>query len=190
MRHLPIGAAFAVAVSAGFYPRGALAAGPETAAGPTTEAPMPEYPPPSTRWKVAGVGLGAASVFYGLGAGASYLFPDTPGMKDLRMPVIGPWLAISHNQCASNDASCGTILLVARAFLLALDGAAQAGSLAVMVEGLLMPTESVAATPGPRAPTTPPPGKPTPGTGDKNLFWVPTPMTVGAGLGAGVVGRF
>src|SRR5205823_4321704 len=99
------------------YPWRAGAQTPETTpAADAAEAPPPEYPPPSTRWKVAGVGLGATAVFYGAGVGASYLFPDTPGMTDLRKPVIGPWVAISHNQCADTDTSCGTVLLVARAF--------------------------------------------------------------------------
>lgn len=189
MRRLPVGAALVVAISAAFFPRSAVAEAPSVQA--TSDAPPPEYPPPSTRWKVAGVGLAAAAVFYGMGTGVSYLYPDTPGMKDLRKPVIGPWLAISHNECPITDTSCGTAILILRAFLSALDGAAQAGSLVVMVEGFFMPTEVALAAPGQRAPSTPPPAKPSPGSGDKNLFWVPTPMTVGAGgVGVGVVGRF
>jgi hypothetical protein len=164
-----------------------------------SESEPPEYPPPSARWKVAGVGLGAAAVFYGAAAGLSYVYPDEPGMKDLRTPIVGPWVGISHNGCSASEPDCSTILVAVRSLLMALDGVAQVGSLAVVLEGIFMPTEQVAAMPAaePRrapsspAPTTPPPSTPTPGRGDKNLFFVPTPMTVGVrGIGLGVVGRF
>jgi hypothetical protein len=159
----------------------------------------PEYPPPSTRWKVAGVGLGAAAAFYGAAAGLSYVYPDEPGMKDLRSPIVGPWIGISHNGCSASEPDCSTVLVAIRSVLMALDGVAQVGSLAVVLEGIFMPTQQVASTPRtePRrapsnpAPTTPPPSTPNPGRGDKNLFFVPAPMTVGLrGIGLGVVGRF
>ena len=160
-------------------------------AAPTVEPEIPDYPPPSTRWKVAGVGLVAAGVFYGAGAGLSYLYPDVPGMTDLRKPVIGPWQGIVHGGCGS-DLDCSTVLVVVRGVLMALDGAAQAGSLAVMLEGLFMPTQEPPARPAgePDAPI-PPPKKPAPGGDDKNLFFLPMPLTVGqGGVGVGIVGRF
>jgi hypothetical protein len=160
-------------------------------ATPAVEPEAPDYPPPSTRWKVAGVGLLAAGVFYGAGAGLSYVYPDVPGMTDLRKPVIGPWLGVAHSGCGS-DPDCSNVLVAVRTVLMVLDGAAQAGSLAVMLEGLFMPTQEPPARPAgePDAPA-PPPAKPAPGRGDKNLFFLPMPMTVGqGGIGAGVVGRF
>jgi hypothetical protein len=161
-------------------------------AAPAAEPEAADYPPPSTRWKVAGVGLVAAGVFYGAGAGLSYVYPDVPGMTDLRKPVIGPWLGVAHSGCGS-DPDCSTVLVVVRTVLMALDGAAQAGSLAVMLEGLFMPTQEATSRPASEVPAapTPPPTKPAPGGGDKNLFLVPMPMTVGqGGIGAGIVGRF
>jgi hypothetical protein len=152
--------------------------------------PSEEYPPPSTRWKVAGVGLAAAAVFYGAGFGMSYAYPDVPGMKDLRTPVIGPWQGIANNGCVEGE-DCSKVLVVVRSILMALDGVAQAGSLVVVLEGLFMPTQEVSAAPAnetPRTPSAPAPAKPTPGSGDKNLFFVPMPMTVGTrGVGVGVV---
>jgi hypothetical protein len=154
-----------------------------------TDVETPDYPPPSTRWKVAGVGLLAGAAFYGMGVGVSYLYPDVPGTKDLRIPVAGPWIALSHNGCGT-DLDCSNVLVAARAVLMVLGGAAQAGSIGVILEGLFMPTQEPAATPTlPRAPA-PAPRKPAP-SGDKNLFFIPTPMTVGAGgVGLGVVGTF
>ena len=153
------------------------------------EVEPPDYPPPSTRWKVAGVGLGSAAVFYGMGAGLSYVFPDVPGMKDMRIPVAGPWIAASHSGCGT-DPDCSNVLVVVSTVLMVLDGAAQAGSLGVMLEGLFMPTQEAPALPASTTPR-PPPSKPTPGGSEKNLFFVPGPMTVGGGgVGVGVVGRF
>jgi hypothetical protein len=162
----------------------------EPPAGETdVDVEAPDYPPPSTRWKVAGVGLLAGAAFYGMGVGVSYLYPDVPGTKDLRTPVVGPWIALSHNGCGS-DLDCTNVLVAARAVLMVLGGAAQAGSIGVVLEGLFMPTQEPPAAPAlPRAPA-PAPRKPAPG-GEKNLFFIPTPMTIGAGgVGLGVVGTF
>jgi hypothetical protein len=166
-------------------------------ATPAAAYEEPEYPPPSARWKVVAAGLGTTAVFYGAAAGASYVFPDTLGTNDLRKPVVGPWLAIVHGGCAEGD-DCSTALAVVRVFLTVLDGAAQAGGLAVALEGMFMPTQEWSAPrapsvapPKPTGPTGPTPATPSPGNGDKNLFLLPTPMTVGSGgIGVGIVGRF
>ena len=152
----------------------------------------PNYPPPSTRWAVAGVGLAATGVFYGMGAGLSYAYPDVPGMTDLRKPIIGPWLAVAHSGCG-NGSDCTDLLLAMRTVLMVLDGAAQAGSLAVVLEGLFLPTQEPPPAPPGASPSkrTAPPPKPAPGGSEKNLFFVPGPMTVGSGgVGLSVVGRF
>jgi hypothetical protein len=185
MRRVFAGLALASAVT--LFGSVARAEPPAAPAAPAEVEP-PDYPPPSTRWKVAGVGLGAAAVFYGAGAGLSYVYPDVPGMKDLRIPVAGPWIAASHSGCGT-DPDCSDVLVVFRTILMVLDGAAQAGSLGVMLEGLFMPTQEAPALPA--SPTPRPPSKPPPGGSEKNLFFVPGPMTVGAGgVGIGVVGRF
>jgi hypothetical protein len=167
-------------------------------ANSTTEIVPPAYPPPSTRWKGIAVGLGATAFFYGAGLGASYVFPDAPGMRDLRMPVAGPWLAIANNGCPADEPDCGPLLVVLRTVLFALDGVAQAGGLAVALESVFMPTqvsapassETAPAAPGESPPSPPPPSTPKPGD-NKNLFFLPTPMTVGTrGIGIGLVGRF
>src|SRR5450432_1855965 len=166
------------------------------AAAPGVEFEEPEYPPPSTRWKVLGAGLGTTAVFYGAALGSSYLFPDEPGMDQMKKPIIGPWLALANGGCPDGG-DCSTALAIVRVVFTALDGAAQAGGLAVALEGMFMPTQESGAPrapsvapPSPRAPapTTP---SPSPSNGDKNLFFLPTPMTVGAGgVGVGIVGRF
>jgi hypothetical protein len=161
------------------------------AAPPVVDFEEPEYPPPSTRWKVVAAGFGTTAVFYGAAAGASYIFPDTLGMNQMRTPVVGPWLAIADGGCPAGD-DCSTVLAIVRVILTTLDGAAQAGGLAVAFEGMFMPTQEWAM---PRAPSGAPPATqepaPAPGKGDKNLFLLPMPMTVGSGgVGVGIVGRF
>jgi hypothetical protein len=189
-----------VALALAFFSSSTAWAQNAPAAAPAVEYEAPEYPPPSTRWKVVTAGLGTTATFYGAAVAASYIFPEsvTPGTSQLRIPVVGPWLAIGKGGCAPGD-DCSTVLAVMRIILTSIDGAAQAGGLAVAVEGIFMPTQEVA--PGaPRAPSpAPSPGpstpspnpSPSPSNGDKNLFWIPTPMAVGsAGVGIGVVGRF
>lgn len=168
---------------------------PPAAATPAVDIEEPDYPPPSTRWKVVAAGLGTTAAFYGAAAGASYLFPDSLGIEQLRTPVIGPWLAIAKGGCAAGD-DCSTVLAIVRVLLTAFDGAAQAGGLAIALEGAFMPTQQWAApgrapTPVPSAPKAPAPSTPSPGPGDKNLFLLPTPMTIGSGgVGIGIIGRF
>ncbi|HKQ69003.1 MAG TPA: hypothetical protein VJT73_06680 [Polyangiaceae bacterium] len=162
------------------------------------EADVPLYPPPSTRWKMFGVGIGTTVAFYGAAVGLSVLYPDEPGFQDLRIPIVGPWMAVANNGCPADEPDCSEVFVVMRTLFGVLDGVAQAGGLAIAAEGLFMPTQVQAPLPNapsftPKAPSpsTPPPSTPTPSGSDKNLFLLPTPMTVGArGIGLGVVGRF
>lgn len=143
------------------------------------------------------VGLGATAFFYGAAAGVSYAFPDAPGARDLRLPVVGPWLAIAHNGCPADEPDCSPLMVIVRTVLSALDGAAQAGGLAVVMESVFMPTQvsspasSETAPAAPRPSPTPPPSPEQKPGENKNLFFLPTPMTLGVrGIGVGVVGRF
>jgi hypothetical protein len=190
----PLAASLAIAVGlAGSAARAQTA----PAAAPAADFEEPEYPPPSARWKVVVAGLGTTAAFYGAAVASSYIFTDTPGMNQMRTPIVGPWLAIGHGGCPAGD-DCSTALAIVRIVLTTLDGAAQAGGLAVALEGMFMPTQEwvaprapAGAPTAPKAPA-PAPATPSPGpsNGDKNLFLLPTPMTVGSGIGVGVVGRF
>jgi hypothetical protein len=169
--------------------------GVEFRTGPA-EKEAPAYPPPSARWGVMGIGLATSGFFYGGAVGASYIWPDMPGASDLRKPIIGPWIAISKSHtCAETDPDCSTVWIVLRAIAEGIGGVAQAGGVLVMLEGVFMPTQYTADTGVRRAPKAPAPSSPPPSNetkpGDKNLFWIPTPMAMGArGVGVGVVGNF
>ena len=169
------------------------------------EAELPEvtYPPPGARVAVTLAGLGTTALSYGAAVGMSFIYPDSPGAQDLRVPVVGPWLAIGHKGCASGEPDCNDLVVILRIVLSAIDGVVQAGGLAIAVEGLFMPTQQPLPPSAPRPPAerptgpmkvrpkapNPPPAAP-PGA-PKDLFLLPAPMTVGMrGLGVGIVGRF
>lgn len=156
-------------------------------------------PPASAQWKVVVGGLGATAVFYGLAQPFSYVWADSPGMMELRYPVVGPWMALANNTCPAGNPDCSTVWLVARGVLEVLDGIAQAGGLGVALEGIfLKTTPDIASRPGAPSrpqkknqPAPPPSENPlTPGT-PGNLFYIPKPMVVGQqGVGLGFLGVF
>ncbi len=166
-------------------------------------APVREYivdegkPPASAQWKVIAGGLGATAAFYGLAQPFSYGWSDSPGMKELRYPVVGPWMALANDKCSASDPDCSTLWLVARGVLEVIDGLGQAGGLAIALEGLFLtttPDKAVSPAPGQPRKKTPAPQPTesplTPGT-PGNLFYLPRPMPVGQqGIGLGVIGVF
>ena len=158
-----------------------------------SEPDAPAYPPPGARWGIIGIGLATTALTYGAAAGMSYAFPDAPGAKDLRTPIIGPWQAIAHNGCPPGD-ECSQVWIVMRSIGTAIGGLAQAGGILVAIEGIFLPTQYASDAPvrrAPKAPAEPTPSQEPPKSNDKNLFWMPTPMALGTGgVGLGVVGRF
>jgi hypothetical protein len=152
------------------------------------------YPPSSARVSVLLGGLAFTAAWWGIGVGTSAAFPDDPGMKDLRTPVAGPWMALSNNRCADDGCSLGDVV---RAVWFTVNGIGQAGGLALVLEGVVMRTggaEAPAAGPlAPRSPLAPSPESsppPDPNNG-KPLFFLPTPMVVGRdGMGVGWGGIF
>jgi len=157
------------------------------------EPDVTSYPPPIARWGIIGLGLATTGFFYGVGAGMSYGFPDAPGARDLRTPIVGPWMAIANNGCVPGE-DCTRVWVVMRTVATMIGGLAQAGGILVAIEGIFMPTQygsDVSAPRAPKAPSEAPTSPETPKPTDKNLFWIPTPIAVGTGgVGVGVVGRF
>jgi hypothetical protein len=99
-----------------------------------------QYPPPSARVYTLLGGLATTATWYGLALGSSYIWPDTVGAKDLRIPVAGPWIAFSHSGCGP-VADCHEAIVVIRAIATALDGVGQFGGLAIMSQGLFLSTQ-------------------------------------------------
>jgi hypothetical protein len=102
-----------------------------------------ELPPPESRWKTIGLGLGFAGVWY---AGAwglrEWAWSESPGAKDLRIPIVGPWMDMYKTGCPSNDTNCGKFGLVLRTVAVIVDGLGQIGGVAVALDGLFTPTAS------------------------------------------------
>ena len=98
-----------------------------------------DAPPPSARTYTIVGGLATTAAWYGLALGSSYLWPDTVGAKDLRIPVAGPWIAFSHSGCGP-VADCHEAIVVLRALATALDGIGQAGGLMLTAQGVFLPT--------------------------------------------------
>ncbi|HEX3850431.1 MAG TPA: hypothetical protein VHW01_05660, partial [Polyangiaceae bacterium] len=145
---LPLAGAIAVGLSAGFVARTAAAepssrsetseAGPRAASLPSVS--LDQYPPPSARRNLLIAGGVTVATWYGLALGSSYIWPDTVGAKDLRIPVAGPWIAFAHSGCGP-VASCSEALVVIRSIVTMLDGIGQASGLAFVGEGLFLPTQ-------------------------------------------------
>jgi len=108
----------------------------------TSAQPAPdELPPPSARWNGLIGGAATTAAWYGLALGSSYLWPDALGAKDLRIPVAGPWIAISHTGCGTVAlADCSKVVVVLRAIATTLDAIGQAGGIAIMGQSLFLPT--------------------------------------------------
>jgi hypothetical protein len=154
-------------------------------------------PPSSVRFPTVLGGLAVAGGFWGLGAASASIFDDQSGMRDLRTPVAGPWMAIANNRCESGGCSLGD---VARYIWFGFNGIGQVGGLALVLEAVLLRTGSSpepAATPSgttsPRPSLVPAPDSPAapPADPSKPLFFLPMPIVVGReGVGVGWGGVF
>lgn len=123
------------------------------AASARAEDPIPEFrapppaaalPPPGARTTTIVAGATTTVVSYGLALGASFLVAeeDHRGIKDLRIPVAGPWIALGKTGCPTSDPDCSVFPLVLGALVTILDGVVQVGGLAVVGEGLFLRTST------------------------------------------------
>ena len=100
------------------------------------------FPQPSAKIKLIGIGTGVFALSYGAALGSSYLFQNDTGAADLRIPVVGPWMKLGKTSlCDENDLNCSDALKITGAILAGLDGLLQAGGLALVLEGLFLPTQ-------------------------------------------------
>jgi hypothetical protein len=156
-----------------------------------------EKPPPSVRLPTLLGGLGLTAGFWALNTGSSYVFPDSSGMTQLRIPVAGPWMGLANNHCPDDGCDAGFYF---RTFYFIFSGIAQAGGIGVALESILVPTAAPGAVralprPGPTGPTEEAPDSPPPATDspppNKPLFFLPQPISFGKGsFGLGIGGLF
>lgn len=146
------------------------------------------YPPPEARLNTALAGLAITAAFYAPAFGASYMWPDSPGAEDLRIPVAGPWMKLFQTGCPDNDSNCSTFWMVTGAILVGIDGLGQAGGVGILLESAFMTTREPSAKSA----------VPLSGRVDfserprASSLWIrPVPYHAGSdGLGLGVVGIF
>lgn len=141
---------------------------------PVAEAPakVSPNPPSSVRLKLALGGVAVAGGAYAFSYAMASNFPEVPGANELKIPIVGPWLALGKSGCATDDPDCGA-KVVLRGFFLVIDGLAQIGGLGLVAEGVFMKTD-------PSAPKKP-----------AAAFTIrPTPLVTGSVTGIGFVGSF
>lgn len=134
---------------------------------PATEDPPPylgedlppEVPSSNTRTGVILTGLLLTGAFYGVSLASSFAWSDWQGAPAARVPVVGPFFAIGRFSCSydnpdydpngpddetnlptSMEPGCDTGDEVFRAILAGFSAVGQIGGLALLAEGLLMPT--------------------------------------------------
>jgi hypothetical protein len=138
-----------------------------------------ELPPDGARTRAILVGVALTAGWYGASVGTSYLWPDAPNARDLRLPVVGPWMALADVGCGSAESSCTTVTVITRTTLAVVSGIGQAGGLFAILEGMFMDTRSSAppAATGRDAARAP--------------SWAAAPVVLSnGGAGIEVVGRF
>jgi hypothetical protein len=116
---------------------------PKVASLPPVENDAPvELPDSSAPANHIIAGAATTAVWYGIAVGHSYLWSDNPGAEELRLPIVGPWLSLGETGCPKDDPDCSTVLVVVQAVLTTLSGVGQVGGLAIIGEGLFVPTRS------------------------------------------------
>jgi hypothetical protein len=129
------------------------------------------HPPPSVRLKLALGGIAVAGGAYAASYAMASNFPEVPGMTGLKVPLVGPWLALGKSGCATDDPDCGGKVIV-RGILLVIDGLAQLGGLGLIAEGVLVKTDASTTKKAPA------------------FTFRPTPLVTGNVTGLGFVGTF
>jgi hypothetical protein len=134
-------------------------------------APEDRYPPFSTRLKVFATGLAITTAAWIPTFAASRGWPEhtcvispagpivpgtntpgvppvpctsgPPGSNQLGIPIAGPWIMLSKSGCASDEPTCSVARPVVRGIFLVIDGVVQFAGLGLLVEALVMKTESM-----------------------------------------------
>jgi hypothetical protein len=151
-----------------------------------------ELPPDGARARVLITGAALTVGWYGVGVGTSYLWPDAKNARDLRVPVVGPWMALGSVGCGTHESNCRDAIVVVRTALAVLSGVGQAGGLLAFAEGLFMNTGNAAS----EAPSTPGgaarPRAERPQTPEQSQrpSWAAIPVALPDGAAIEVIGHF
>lgn len=106
------------------------------------------YPPSSVRVPIIVSGLLITGAAWGVAFGCGMGWPEVPGSKELRIPIVGPWLALGKSGCAPDDPDCGAKVYV-RGVLYVIDAITQLAGLGLVAQGIFMKTEAKAKSAAP-----------------------------------------
>jgi hypothetical protein len=98
------------------------------------------------------VGAAVTAGWYGVAVGTSYLWPDSDGASALRIPVVGPYMALAKTGCGEAETYCDTFGVVVRTVFTVLTAVGQTGGVLAMGEGLFLPTAPRARRASPEQP--------------------------------------
>lgn len=152
---------------------------------PTRRYADDRHPPPAARLNLALAGTAVTGLFYAPVLVSSYIWPDSRGASDMRIPVVGPWMKLGQTRLCSarpEFEDCNDFAVVAGAVLLALDGIGQAAGVGLIAQSLFFQTEPEANA----------------GSGRSPFLWntagvemSPVPMVGdGSDIGLALTGRF
>lgn len=129
-----------------------------TSATNPTAPPADHYPPPSVRGKLVLGGIIISGTAYGAVLAAGLLAPEVrttdgtnalvsgiPGSINLKIPFAGPWLTLAKAECVKSTlpgtTGCDTGAYIGDV-LLVVDGIIQAAGVSLLIEALVMKSES------------------------------------------------
>lgn len=149
-----------------------------------------ELPPDGTRTRLLLTGAGLTVGWYGIGVGTSFLWPNAKNARDLRLPVVGPWLALGDVGCGAKERDCRDAVVVLRTIAAVLSGIGQAGGLFAIAEGLFLDTGTVSAE-APGAPKgAPRTERPEAQQRSRGAAWAAVPVVLPDGAAIQVLGHF
>jgi hypothetical protein len=150
---------------------------------PESDTNPSRLPPPSTRVNLVLVGAAVTAGWYGASVGMSYLWPDSDVASPLRIPVVGPYMALGKTGCTDAEPDCTTVTVVFRTALTAISAVAQTGGVLAILEGAFVPTAA------PRATSSDAPRDAAADRARSHVAVAPAPMGA-SGVGVGIYGDF
>lgn len=114
---------------------------PQPGVQPPAGGELVRYPPSYVRLPLIAGGIGLTGVVYAATALIGANWSEVPGADALKVPLVGPWIALAQTGCAPDDPDCEAILYL-RGVLYVLSGLVQAAGLGIAAEGIFMTTEA------------------------------------------------
>jgi hypothetical protein len=99
-------------------------------------------PPPSTQPNLVLIGAAVTAGWYGASVATSYGWRQSNEATWLRIPIVGPYVALGKTRCDSRETDCKAVNVVIRTILTSFCAIGQTGGVLAMLEGAFLRTES------------------------------------------------